>query len=263
MRHLLLSTTVLLVVATSARAAIRTETIEYEHGGKTLSGFVAWDDAKEGKRPGVLVVHEWWGQNDYVRNRAKQLAELGYVAFALDMYGKGVLATTAEEAGALATPFYADRALMRSRATAGLQQLASHRLVDQEHLAAIGYCFGGTVALELARSGADLDAVVTFHGGLSSADPADARNIKADVLVCNGADDGFISPEEKAGFLKEMNDAGIKWTFVDFCGAVHGFTNPDADAKGIPGVAYNARADHQSWGMMKELFGRTLAPKGG
>jgi dienelactone hydrolase len=253
----------LLMLATSstASAAIQTATIIYEHGGETLQGFFAYDDEHEGKRPGVLVVHEWWGHNEYARRRARELAELGYVAFALDMYGKGKLGETPDEARELATPFYRDRAKMRARAQAGLEQLRQHERVDATRLGAIGYCFGGTVVLELARSGADVDGVVSFHGGLSTPDPDDAKNIKGEVLICNGADDAAVPAEQQQAFHDEMRNADVKYTFISYGGAVHAFTNRAADEVGMSNVAYDARADRRSWQHMKFFFDRVLGAR--
>jgi dienelactone hydrolase len=243
-----------LLFATAARAAIHTEKIQYKHDGKTLEGYLAYDDAAKGKRPGVLVVHEWTGHNPYVRKRAEQLAKLGYVAFALDMYGKGVLAKSRDEAAKLSAPFKADRKMMRERATAGLDVLRKQPQVDTGRLSAIGYCFGGTTVLELARSGADLAGVVSFHGDLSSPTPEDAKNIKAKVLVLHGADDPFVPSKVVAAFEKEMRDAGVDWELVMYGGAVHSFTNPDAGNNNKSGAAYNAKADHRSWEAMKTFF---------
>lgn len=244
--------------ARPAVAAVKSKTIEYTHDGVALQGYLAWDDSATEPRPGVLVVHEWWGHNDYARKRARDLAALGYTAFALDMYGKGKLGETPQEAQKLATPFYQDRSLMRARAQAGLDVLAKHEKSDASRLAAIGYCFGGSVVLELARSGADVDAVVSFHGGLSTPDPSDAKNIKGEVLVCNGAADAFVPQAERAAFMKEMEDAGVAYTFIEYAGAVHAFTNPGADARGMDSVGYNERADRQSWGHMQMLFHQTI-----
>jgi dienelactone hydrolase len=241
-------------MATGAQAAIRTEKVVYRHGDTELVGFLAYDDAVKGTRPGVLVAPEWWGLNDYARRRAEQLAGLGYVAFALDMYGKGKTTSDPKEAGQLAGTFRNDRRLMRARASAGLDVLKNRPQVDPARLAAIGYCFGGTVVLELARSGADLKGVVSFHGGLATPNPADAKNIKGKVLVLHGADDTFESSAEIAAFQEEMRQARVDWQMVYYGGAVHSFTNPDADRAGIKGVAYNEAADRRSWQAMRDFF---------
>ncbi len=242
------------LMASGAQAAIRTDKVTYRQGDAELVGFLTYDDAVVGMRPGVLVAPEWWGVNEYAKRRAEQLARLGYVAFALDMYGNGKTTTDPKEAGLLAGRFRSDRQLMRKRAAAGLDVLKSRPQVDQTRLAAIGYCFGGTVVLELARSGADLKGVVSFHGGLATPNPADAKNIKGRVLVLHGADDTFESPAEIAAFQEEMRQARVDWRMVFYGGAVHSFTNPDADKAGIKGVAYNEAADRRSWQAMQDFF---------
>ncbi len=242
------------LIATNAQAGLRTERVEYRHGATVLVGYLAYDDAVAGKRPGVLVVHEWWGLNDYAKRRAEELARLGYVAFALDMYGKGTVTTNPKEAGRLAEPFRSDRQLMRARAAAGLEVLRNRPQTDPGRIAAIGYCFGGTTVLELARSGAALQGVASFHGGLATPNPADARNIKGKVLVLHGADDTFESPAEVAAFQEEMRRAGVDWQMNIYGGAVHSFTNPDAGRAGIKGVAYNEKADRRSWQALMDFF---------
>ena len=244
----------LLFSVSIAHAKVVTEPMEYRDGDTVLEGYMAYDDSISGKRPGVLVVHEWWGLNDYARKRTEQLAQLGYVAFAVDMYGKGVLAKTPQEASTLAGRFKDDRQKMRRRAGLGLEVLKAHKLVDEGKIAAIGYCFGGTTVLEMARGGADIAGVVSFHGGLATPSPAEKGVVKAKVLVLHGADDPFESPAEIAAFQDEMRAAGVDWQMVYYGGAVHGFTNPDADAAGIKGVRYNAPADKRSWEAMRQFF---------
>jgi dienelactone hydrolase len=243
-----------LALATTAQAAVHTETVEYKHGDATLKGYLAYDTAVKGKRPGVLVVHEWWGLNNYAKHRAEMLAQLGYIAFAADMYGDGFNTTWPEEAGKRSSEFQSNRPFGRERLTAALDLLRKQKLCDPKRIAAIGYCFGGTCVLELARSGADIAAVVSFHGSLNTPSPADTKNIKCKVLVCHGANDGFESPEEVAAFQKEMRDANVDWQMNIYGGAVHSFTNPDSDEFGIPGVGYNERADKRSWAAMKLFF---------
>jgi dienelactone hydrolase len=252
----------LLLGTSVASAGIHTEEIDYKHGDTVLQGYLAYDDAAAGKRPGVLVIHEWTGHNPYARKRAEQLAGLGYVAFALDMYGKGVLAKDAKEASQKADVFKKDRALMRARAAAGLDVLRKQDRVDPKKVAAIGYCFGGTTALELARGGADLAGVVSFHGALDTPNPADARNIKGKVLVLHGADDPFVPPDQVAAFEKEMHDANVDWQLVKYGGAVHSFTNPGAGSDVKLGAAYNKAADQRSWEAMKVFFNE-LFPRAG
>ena len=242
------------LIASGSHAEVRLERIDYRHGDTLLEGYLAYDDSMLGKRPGVLVVHEWWGLNDYAKRRAEQLARLGYVAFALDMYGKGKVTTDPKVAGEWASIFRNDRQLCRARAAAGLGVLKSKTLVDPARITAVGYCFGGMVVLEMARGGADLKGVVSFHGGLATPNPADARNIKGKVLVLHGADDSFESPAEIAAFQDEMRKAGVDWQMVYYGGAVHGFTNPEAGNAGIKGVAYNEAADRRSWLAMRDFF---------
>ena len=196
------------------QAAVHTEAVEYKHGETALEGHLAYDDAIQGKRPGVLVVHEWMGLGPYAKRRAEQLAELGYVAFAADMYGKGVRAKDHTDAAQLSGIYRNDRQLMRARITAALETLKQHELVDPQRIAAIGYCFGGTTVLELARSGADVVGVVSFHGVLDTPNPQDAKQIKGKILVFQGADDPFVSADQVAAFKKEMQDAGVNYRLV-------------------------------------------------
>jgi dienelactone hydrolase len=244
-----------LAAVTAGRAAVKTEVIEYKHGETVLEGYLAYDDAAKEKRPGVLIVHEWTGHNPYVRKRAEQLAKLGYVAFALDMYGKGVLAKSPQQAATLAAPFKMDRKKMRARATAGLDVLREQRHVDLKRLSAIGYCFGGTTVLELARDGAELAGVVSFHGDLGTPHPEDAKNIKAKVLALHGADDPFVPPEQVAGFEDEMRKAKVDWELIKYGDAVHSFTNPGAGDDKKRGAAYNEKADKRSWQAMQSFLG--------
>lgn len=242
----------------TARAEVKTEVVEYRDGDVVLEGYLAYDDSFRGKRPGVLVVHEWDGHTPYVRRRAEQLARLGYVAFASDIYGKGVLAKDAKEAAALAGIYLGDRKLLRGRASAGLDVLRNRPEVDPKRLAAIGYCFGGTTVLELARSGADLASVVSFHGLLNTQTPGDARNIKGKVLVLHGGDDPYVPMKQVEAFQEEMRNGGVDWQFVTYGGAVHRFTNPEAGNDNSKGAAYNERADRRSWEAMKDFFAETL-----
>ncbi|MBF0486322.1 MAG: dienelactone hydrolase family protein [Candidatus Omnitrophica bacterium] len=245
----------ILALTTYAWAGLRTQSIEYKEGNTVLEGYLSYDDQFTGKRPGVLVAHEWTGLNDYVKMRADMLARLGYVAFAADIYGKGVRPQTVAEASAESSKYKNDRKLLRDRALAGLEALKAQPNVDSSQLAAIGYCFGGTAVLELARSGADLKGVVTFHGGLSTPAPEDAKAIKAQILVLHGEDDPFVPPPEVATFEKEMTGANVKFRIIKYPGAVHGFTNP-ANKGELKGALYNAEADKQSWEEMHVFLDR-------
>ncbi len=249
----------LLMVATlSGIAAVRTELVTYTVGGVTFEGYLAFNDSLAGPRPAVLVVHDWNGLNDYARSRANQLAELGYVAFAVDMYGKGQRAHSNDEASRLAAPLRADRVLMRARINAALELLRKDARVDAGHIAAIGYCFGGTVVLELARSGASLAGVVSFHGGLDTPNPQSTPKPLAKILVLHGADDPFVTTEQANAFQDEMRRAGADWQFVAYCDAVHGFTNPGSGSDKKRGMAYNAVADRRSWSAMRMFFDEIL-----
>lgn len=239
--------------AAQAQAELHTETVAYRHGDAVLEGYLAYDSQLDHAVPGVLVVHEWKGLNEYAKRRTRELAELGYVAFAIDMYGQGIVAADHAEAGRLSGIYRSDRRLMRDRARAGLEVLTSQPLVDKAHVAAIGYCFGGTTVLELARDGANLVAVASFHGGLSTPHPEDAKQIKGKVLVLHGANDSFVADEVPA-FKEEMERAGVGWQLISYEGAVHSFTVPEAGNDPSKGMAYNAEADRKSWTAMRALF---------
>ncbi len=240
--------------ALPAFADVRGEVVEYRDGDVVLEGYLAYDDAQTGPRPGILVVHAWKGHGEYVRSRARQLAQLGYVAFALDIYGKGVRAADNREATALAGKYKGDRALMRSRARAAFDVLRANAKVDGRRTAVMGYCFGGTVALELARSGAPLAGAVSFHGGLDTPIPEDAKQIRCRVLALHGADDPYVKPAEVAAFQQEMRAAGVDWQMVMYGGAVHSFTDAGAGTDTARGAAYNASADRRSWEAMRTFF---------
>lgn len=250
-----------LAFSTPASAAIVTKEVPYKDGETELTGYFAYDDAATAPLPGVIVVHEWWGHNEYARKRAEMIAGLGYAAFAIDMYGTGKSAATPDEAKSLSSPFYENRALMHSRAVAGLNALKAQPQVDAARLGAVGYCFGGTVALELARRGEDLKGVVSFHGGLSAPERAEPGRVKAQVLALNGGDDPMVRQEEKDNFVAEMKAAGVNFKSIDYPGATHAFTNPKATEIGerfsLP-VAYNEAADQKSWEEMKKFLGRLL-----
>jgi len=237
-----------------AHAKVVTKTIEYKQGATVLEGYLAYDDAATAKRPGVLVVHAWMGIDDNARKRAEMLADLGYVAFVADIYGKGIRPKDRDEAAKQAGKYKTDRALLRQRVNAGLAELVKNPKVDTTRTAAIGYCFGGTTVLELARSGAKVNGVVSFHGGLDSPTPADGKNIKAKILVLHGAADSGISATDKAAFEKELADAKVDWQLVEYGGAVHCFTHKDAGNDPSKGCAYDANADTRSWAAMKSFF---------
>jgi dienelactone hydrolase len=245
-----------------AHAAVQSKTIEYRVGDLTCKGHLAWDDAITGKRPGVLVVHEWWGLNDYARGRADELARLGYIAFACDMYGGGRQAEHPQDAGRMATEVRMNVEEWRRRATEALRVLTSQEQCDPQRLAAIGYCFGGSTALQLAYSGADLDAVATFHAALPVPSPEEAARIKARLQVHHGAQDSFIPEETIRQFRQALDSAKADWTMTYHGGAVHGFTVPGAEDRGMPGLHYNADADRRSWAAMLTLFEQAgLAPR--
>lgn len=247
-----------LTTAASLSAKIITSDVEYKDGDTTLQGFVAYDDAVKGSRPGVLVIHDWTGLQDYTKSRAKQLAELGYVAFAADVYGKGVRPTDPKECGAEAGKYKKDPAAWRKRVTAGLDEMKKQPNVDGAKLAAIGYCFGGTSVLELARTGAAVNGVVSFHGNLATTLPGESGKVKASVLVCHGADDPFVKPDEVAAFKEEMKKADVKLEFIAYPGAVHSFTKPEAGNDPSKGVAYQEKADKESWTAMKKFLGEVF-----
>lgn len=240
-----------------ALAAVQTKEIPYQAAdGTRLVGYYAFDDAVKGPRPGVVVVHEWWGLNDYARRRARELAELGYAALAVDMYGDGKHTQHAHEAKAWMNDAVSNAPASMARARAGLELLKAQAEVDPERVAAIGYCFGGKIVLDMARAGMDLDGVVSFHGVLAGA-PAEKNKVKARVLVLNGEADTFISAEAIAGFRKEMENAGVNYRFVNYPNARHGFTSKDADRLARENkldLAYNAKADKASWKEMQRFF---------
>jgi dienelactone hydrolase len=245
------------IIAQFSFAKVVTKEVTYESGGVEMKGLLAWDDATEEKRPGILVVHEWWGHNDYARKRAEMLAELGYVAIAVDMYGDGKTAGHPKDAGAFAGAVMKNMDVAKGRFEAALNLLNQQSRTDTSKTAAIGYCFGGGVVLNMARMGLDLDGVVSFHGSLGAKAEAKPGGIKAQVLVCNGAADSFISKESIDNFKKEMKAAKVKFQFKNYKDALHGFTNPGATAKGeefgIP-IAYQKEADEASWKDMQKFF---------
>ena len=250
----ILTLALLLAAAVPAQAAVVTETVTYQHGGQPLQGYLARDDAIPGKRPGVLVVHEWWGLNDYVRDRVRQLAELGYVAFAPDMYGVGKVTEHPSQAGEWMKTITGNVEFWRHRALAGLSVLKGSAHVDPDRVSAIGYCFGGSTVQQLAYAGANIRGVVSFHGSPLLPQSGETDQVRAKILICHGAADPFTKPDQLQAYLTQMAISGLDWQFIAYGGARHGFTNPGADAKGIEALAYDRSADMRSWGHMKLFF---------
>jgi dienelactone hydrolase len=239
---------------------IQTKTISYSGDGANMIGFFAVDDSRSGKRPAVLVAAAAPGLDDYTRERCELLAGLGYAAFGLDFHGNGEVIEAIDNVMARLAPFFADPLRTRARAAAALAALAAQPNVDAARIAAIGYCFGGTIALELARSGADIKAAVAFHGGLSTARAQDAKNIRAKILVLNGADDPVVPREQRAAFEQEMMAGGVDWQLHLYGGVGHSYTRPGVEAMGRPGFAYSKTADERSWQALLNLFAETLGP---
>jgi dienelactone hydrolase len=267
-KPILLATTCLLVFASCNNDEKKTDTgettsrklkeekVTYTGDNVTMNGYVVYDGSGEGPRPAVLVVHEWWGQNDYSRSRARQLADLGYIAMAVDMYGDGKQADSPDSAQKLAMPFYMDPQMAKRRFDAAYDKLKSFPQTDSNNIAAIGYCFGGAQVLNMAKMGSNLAGVVSFHGNLTVV-PANKDLLKAQVLVCHGGNDSFVPQAEVDKFKKEMDSIGANYTLKVYPGATHAFTNPGADEKArkynMP-IAYNAAADSASWKDMKDFF---------
>jgi dienelactone hydrolase len=247
----------LFTFSVTVQAKVVTKEVTYTADGLNLKGYLAYDDAVKKKRPGVLVVHEWWGQNEYIRKRARMLAELGYVALALDMYGEGKQAAHPEDASKFSSEVMKNLDVAEKRFMAGLTLLQQQAQTDKQQVAAIGYCFGGGVVLAMARRGVDLNGVASFHGSLGAGAPAASGKIKAKVLVLNGADDPFVKPEQIAAFKEEMTAAGVDYEFVNYPGAKHSFTNPGATENGkkfqLP-LEYNAAVDKESWQKLQAFF---------
>jgi dienelactone hydrolase len=241
----------------STEPRIRGKAVEYSAQGVVMKGYLAYDENIKGKRPGVLVVHEWWGLNEYARKRARMLAEIGYTALAVDMYGSGKQATHPDDAGKFSSELMKNFEVTNARFMAAMDFLKQQASVDPTRIAAIGYCFGGGVVLNMARQGVDLKGVVSFHGSLAAVKPAQPGGIKAKILVLHGADDKFTTPDQIEKFKQEMKAADADFQFISYPGAMHSFTNPEADAYGkkfnLP-LAYNAEADKKSWQEMKEFL---------
>ena len=250
--------------AHSAQAAVKGEEVQYKAGNTVLKGYLAYDDAQKGKRPGVLVIHEWWGHDDYARERARMLAALGYTALALDMYGNGHQAHHPDEAGKFSGEVRKNLVLAKQRFDAAMTVLKKHPTVDNKNIASIGYCFGGAIALEMARQGESLKGVVSFHGSLNTEHPAKAGKVKARLLVLTGEADPFIPAAQVEAFKKEMDAAKANYRVIAYPGAKHSFTSKKADEHGqkfkIP-LAYNAEADQKSWAEMQAFFKEIFAKK--
>jgi dienelactone hydrolase len=261
-RTTMVAAAAVLAISGTARAEVKTQEIEYTQDGTTLQGFLAYDDAVKGKRPAVLVVHEWWGHNAHARNAATKLAKAGYVGFALDMFGKGKVTTHPEDAKAFVAEAMKDPEVKKARFDAALETLKKQPQVDAERIAVIGYCFGGGVALDMARAGEDLKALATFHGSLKpSGKPAEKGTFKPRaILVQTGGADPMVTKDQVNALEQEMKAAGVTVQVITYPGAKHGFTNPAADKAGVEGLAYDAKADRQSWDALlkylKQVLGR-------
>lgn len=241
----------------SASTNIHGNTVEYSSQGVVMKGYLTYDESIKGRRPGVLVVHEWWGHNEYARKRARMLAELGYTALAVDMYGEGKQAMHPDEAGKYSSELMKNFDVAKARFTAAMDFLKQQSTVDHNRIAAIGYCFGGAIVLNMARQGINLKGVASFHGNLTAVKPAQSGGVKAKILVLHGADDRFITQEQIEAFREEMETAGADFRFISYPGVIHSFTNPEADVNAkkfnLP-LAYSADADRMSWEELKKFL---------
>ncbi len=249
------------LISVAAQAEVQTQEIVYQIGEKEFTGYLAFDDAVSGKRPGILVLHEWWGHNAYARRRAEMLATLGYTAFALDMYGTGKVADHPDDATKFMQVVTGNMPELKNRFQAALKILLTQPSVNREKVAAIGYCMGGGISLNMARAGMDLKGVVVFHGSLGTNEPVKPGQVKAEIMVFTGAADPFVPPEQVQAFEKEMKSAGVRYTLKSYPGVKHSFTNPDADGFaerfGMP-LAYDKSADEDSWQRMRAFFHKVL-----
>jgi dienelactone hydrolase len=254
MRKFLSAFSLTILLSTTANAAVIMKDIEYLDGKTKLKGTLAFDDSITTPRPAIVAYPEWWGHNEYIKKRAAELAAEGYIVFAADMYGSNKITIDPKQATEWSKPFYSNRKLMQSRARAAITALKAQPNVDINNIAAVGFCFGGTVALELARAGEDLKGVASFHGGLQfTSKPAEGA-VKAKVLVMNGAADPMVPAADRQKFMDEMEAAKADYQFIEYSGAVHAFTNPDADKFGIPGVGYNAAAEKRSFAALHRFL---------
>jgi dienelactone hydrolase len=242
----------------TATAGVHTEAVKYSSGGVELTGFLSYDDSIKGKRPGILVVHEWWGHNKHAQNKARKLAELGYTAFALDMYGTGKLADHPEKAGEFMNAAFSNWKASQAKFREAKKLLQAHSTVDPEKIGAIGFCFGGAVSIRMARGGEDLKGVVAFHSALPDQPKLAKDQVSASILVINGADDGFLKSDTVAAFTKEMVDANVDFRYISLKGVRHSFTNPQADEFSkkfnLPALKYDKAADQKSWKAMHNFF---------
>lgn len=246
-----------IAVANTANAKMVEKPMNYTDGTTKMKGVLYYDDEINAMRPGVVIYPEWWGQNDYIKQRGKEVASKGYIVLVADMYGDAKKTAKVDDAKAWSSPLYADRAVMESRAKAAVETLGSQNFVAKSKIALMGFCFGGTVALDLARTGADVKSVSAFHAGLDfPAEPA--KDIKAKLLVLNGAADPMVPFEARQKFIEEANKGNTDLQFIEYSGAMHAFTNPKADGYGIPGVAYNKKAEERSFAYMYEFLKETL-----
>ncbi len=253
--------TILLISYSKTMASkIKEESVNYSASGVTLKGFIAWDEIRKGKRPVVLVVHEWWGLNDYSKMRARQLAELGYLAMAVDMFGNGDTASDPAGARQLTSAFYNNPTLAKARLDAAIDKVKEYPLADAGNIAAIGYCFGGSMVLNYAKLGADLKGIVSFHGGLAGV-PAHPQSLKAKILICHGGSDKSVSQDDVDTFKRQMDSIHADYIFKTYANATHAFTNPAATKLGkefnLP-IQYNAEADKASWNDMKSFLTRVF-----
>ena len=252
----MLNTMLIMASAIAGQSGVVSHDVDYKDGEDAMTGFVAMPSHVNPSTPAVMIVHQWMGLTDYEKGRAKQIAALGYIAFACDIYGSGIRPTSSNHAGNEAGKYKSNRQLFRQRLLSGLKEMRKIKGADRTRCAAIGYCFGGTGVIELARTGANLKGVVSFHGGLDSPTPADGANIRAKVLICAGADDPFEKPEDLAAFKSEMTTNNVNMNYIAYPGAVHAFTQPMAGDDPSKGAAYNAAADKQSWAAMKSFLAK-------
>ncbi len=238
----------------NVQARVITEAVKYTEAGEDFTSYVSYDSKYKGKRPGVLVVHEWWGLDDYTKRRMEMLAKLGYVAFAVDMYGTGKVTDSAEQAKKWMTEVTTDVEWWRERALAGLKRLKQHKLVDKDRLAAIGYCFGGGTVIQLAYGGVDIDGIVSFHGSLPVAEESSFGKIKTSMLIAHGNADPFVPREIVTKFQDTLDKANADWRMISYGNVKHSFTNPKADSRGMAALKYDKQADEDSWKAMQVFF---------